>query len=466
MIEMINIENVTIHSGGVNLFGDFSWTIRDGEHWVISGANGSGKTMLLEMIAGVRHIPKGQVRYSFIEGNTWDERYAARKRKIHYIPAHAMSSLVNPGQALYYQQRYYGLGDERTPLVRDVLGEGISRLKELNIPRSLSIDHLTDVEVTRLSNGQLKKLLLTKILVAEIPQFLLLDYPFEGLDRESRSDLCDFLDFMATRYQIQILMVDNDHHLPSVMNRRLVLESFAIAGEETLSPQSIHNSMEISVSAPTPSTDSDIPVITIRDLQIKYGNKVILENFNWSVSQGDRWALVGKNGAGKTTLFSMIFADHPMAYTQHIALFGRRRGSGESIWDIKKRIGYLGPELISYLAPDTILLSGRDYLRSINRKLNEETLTALIEHFRSESFMNKPVRVLSSGQLQLMLIMNCFLNDKELLLLDEPFQFLDREHRVQLKAYLEEHMNRDKTLILITHYEEDITELTVHTKRI
>ncbi len=466
MIDMITIKNVTIHGGGVNLFGDFSWTIRDGEHWVISGANGSGKTMLLEMIAGVRHIPKGQVQYSFIEGNTWDERYAARKRKIHYIPAHAMSSLVKPGQALYYQQRYYGMEDERTPLVRDVLGEGISRLKELNIPGSLSIDHLIDVEVTRLSNGQLKKLLLTKILAAEIPRFLLLDYPFEGLDRESRSDLCDFLDFMATRYQIQILMVDNDHHLPSVMNRRLTLEGFAISSEETLSPQSIHNHKEVPVSSPISSTETGIPVITIRDLQIKYGDKVILENFNWTVSQGDRWALVGNNGAGKTTLFSMIFADHPMAYTQHIALFGRRRGSGESIWDIKKRIGYLGPELISYLAPDTILLSGRDYLRSINRKLNEETLSALIEHFRSESFMGKPVRVLSSGQLQLLLIMNCFLTDKELLLLDEPFQFLDREHRAQLKAYLEDHMHRDKTLVLITHYEADITELTVHTKRI
>ena len=146
-----------------------------------------------------------------------------------------MSSLVNPGQALYYQQRYYGLGDERTPLVRDILGEGVSRLKALNIPESLSIEHLTDVEVTRLSNGQLKKLLLLKILLAEIPQFLLLDYPFEGLDHESRSDLCDFLDFMATRYSIQIMMVDNDHHLPSVMNRRLTLEAFTIVKEETLS---------------------------------------------------------------------------------------------------------------------------------------------------------------------------------------------------------------------------------------
>jgi len=466
MVELINIENVTIQSAGVRLFGNFNWSIRAGEHWVISGANGSGKTMLLEMIAGARHIPQGHVHYSFIEGNTWDDRYAARKKTIHYIPAHAMPSLVNHEQALYYQQRYYGIGDERTPLVKDILGEGVSRLKDLNIPESLSIGHLTEVEVTRLSNGQLKKLLLLKILLAEIPRFLLLDYPFEGLDHGSRSDLCAFLDFMVTRYPIQVLMVDNDHHLPSVMNRRLTLEAFTIVNEETLSTPINERFNEAPAPPPLPLKGNSSPVISIRDLKIKYGDKVILENFNWTVNQGDRWALVGKNGAGKTTLFSMIFADHPMAYTQDISLFGRRRGSGESIWDIKRRIGYLGPELISYLDPGNILLSGSDYLRSINRKLNEDSLASLIEHFGCVHFMDKPVRVLSSGQLQLLLILNCFLTDKELLLLDEPFQFLDTSHRNQMKSYLEDHMNKEKTLILITHYEQDITDLTVFTKRI
>ncbi|MBA4054328.1 MAG: hypothetical protein C0490_06425, partial [Marivirga sp.] len=175
-------------------------------------------------------------------------------------------------------------------------------------------------------------------------------------------------------------------------------------------------------------------------------------------------ALVGKNGSGKTTLFSMIFADHPMAYSQEIYLFGRRRGSGESIWDIKRRINYLGPELISYLSPKSILLTGRQYIKSINRSLNEKIFTGLIEHFHAENFIDNPVRSLSSGQLQLMLIINCFLTEKEMLLLDEPFQFLDIQQRKNLSHYLQTHLTRNTTLILITHYQKDLEEWTEHTR--
>lgn len=466
MIERINIIDVDVLQTGVKLFANFSWSVGAGEHWVISGANGSGKTTLLEIIAGVKHVQQGVVQYSFVEGSTWDERYAERRKKIHYIPAHAMQSLINPDPTRYYQQRYYDLGDEQSPLVRDLLGDGVSRLRDLNIPESLSIEHLIDVEVTRLSNGQLKKVLLLKILLAEIPQFLLLDYPFEGLDHESRRDLCDFLDFMAASHSIQIIIVDNDHHLPAVMNRRLTLDAFTIVKAEILSVQAPEVPRKMTSTLSMPLETQRNAVVKIQNLRIKYGEKTILRDFNWTINQGDRWALVGRNGAGKTTLFSMIFADHPMAYSQEIYLFGKRRGSGESIWDIKRRIGYLGPELISYLAPGSILLSGGEYLRSINRKINEKKLGELIQHFHAENFVDKPVRVLSSGQLQLILIMNCFLTEKELLLLDEPFQFLDTRQRMLLKSYLEEHLHEETTLILITHYEQDLADLTVHRMRI
>ncbi|MEJ0028864.1 MAG: ATP-binding cassette domain-containing protein [Bacteroidota bacterium] len=83
-------------------------------------------------------------------------------------------------------------------------------------------------------------------------------------------------------------------------------------------------------------------VVEIRDLKIQYGDTVILKDFNWTVDRGDRWALVGANGSGKTTLFSVIFADHPLAYSQQVYLFGKRRGTGESIWDVKSRINSHG----------------------------------------------------------------------------------------------------------------------------
>ena len=458
---MIEIRNAVVIKSGKRLFDDFSWKIHDGEHWVVSGPNGSGKTTLLEIISGTVHLPQGELIFSFIDGDTWDERYAQRRRKIHYIPAHAIHTLLSDVQGLYYQQRYYGIGDERIPLVREVLGKAGDEIKNLPIPESLSINHFLDLEVTRLSNGQLKKVLLLKAVLTEIPKLLLLDYPFEGLDFDSREDLCRFIDFLATTYGVQIILVDHHHHLPSVINRKLILNDFAIESEEVCSPEPSHISSSPDRSA---KSGSGIPVVEIRDLKIQYQDHIVLKDFNWTVHQGDRWALIGRNGSGKTTLFSMIFADHPMAYSQQIWLFGRRRGSGESIWEIKKRMAYVGPELVSYLAPKSIGLTAREYIRSINKKSNESSLNALIDHFGAETFIDKAVRGLSSGELQLMLIMNCFLTEKELLLLDEPFQFLDDRQKQNLSRYLQSHLHAETTLILITHYADDLAEWTNYTK--
>src|SRR6218665_3863194 len=109
---MIELSNVEVIRTGQKLFQDFSWTIASHEHWVITGANGSGKTWLLELLAGNLHAAKGTVAYDFIEGTTWDERYQQRKQRIHYIQAHAIQTFLQRHE-IFYQQRYYSIGDER-----------------------------------------------------------------------------------------------------------------------------------------------------------------------------------------------------------------------------------------------------------------------------------------------------------------------------------------------------------------
>lgn len=462
---MIELKKIDVLKSGIRLFKDFSWRIEQGEHWLVTGPNGSGKTILLEILQGIVHIPKGEVHIDFIEGQTWDERYAIRRRLIHYLPAHAIASLLKQHEGLYYQQRYYGIGDERIPRVRDVLGADLYKIKALKIPESFSIDALLQLEITRLSNGQLKKVLLTKVMLSGIPKLLLLDYPFEGLDEKSRRDLCDFIDYIAENHNTQIVLVDHHHVLPKVMNRNLILENFKIARQQVFH----HTPSATNVNKPSKTGVRPHPgqnIVDIRNLRIQYSDTVILDNFNWTVNKGERWALIGRNGAGKTTLFSMIFADHPMAYSQEIYLFGKRRGTGESIWDIKRRINYLGPELISYLSPQQILMSGREFLKSSSAGWDAVAGEQLLVAFEAERFIDKPVRFLSSGELQVLLMIGCFLKKGELLLLDEPFQFLDARQKSNLTLYLRRELSKDTTLILITHYEDDLREWTDLTKRI
>ena len=454
---MISIDNVTIIKSGKKLLENFSWNVQTDEHWVISGDNGSGKTILLELIAGTSHATHGEVIYSFITGTTWDERFAQRKEKIHYIPAHAIQTFLQ-GHELFYQQRYYSIGDERIPRVRDLFGEAIEQLYSLQLPTSFSIDELLDLELTRLSNGQLKKVLILKNLAQSLPQVLLFDYPFEGLDHDSREHLIEFLDQLAKHYSIQLILVDYDHHLPSVINKRLVLDQFKIKSIEDVSP----SKPEAVQTIKNPKRNEKEIVVEMKDVTIRYGEKEIISNFNWTINKGQRWALTGRNGSGKTTIFSLIFADHPMAYSEQVYLFGKRRGSGESIWDIKKRINYLGPELLTYLNPKSLTISSRAYILQHHKNINHKTLDSSIKFFEAENFINEPIRSLSSGQLQLMLVINSLLSDRELILLDEPFQFLDQSQKAKLNQYLSEHLHPETTLVLITHYEQDILRWTAH----
>lgn len=475
---MIVFHNVQAGRPGVPLLKGFNWRIDQGENWIVHGPNGSGKTLLLELLAGKIYPTEGELKVDFIKGESWDERHAQRKRWIHYVPTHAVQSLLKQDQHQYYQQRYYSIGDQQQPTVRHLLGNAVDSLNEFRLPAEFSIEHLLSVEVNRLSNGQLKKLLLIKVLLTGIPRLMLLDYPFEGLDQASRLALCRLIDYMVDSHSMQVVIVDQHNELPACMNRRLLMEDFRCTSTETYSPEQRRfesapvitddNLTESSVSTRTSLSTSvaNEPVVEVSDLKIQYGDHTILQNFNWRVNKGERWALIGRNGAGKTTLFSMIFADHPMAYSQNVYLFGRKRGTGESIWDIKKRISYLGPEQLSYLSPSHIHTSALEYLRYTTKNWSAGQLSKLTEAFQATNFIDLPVRALSSGQLQVVLIMQCLLTPCELLLLDEPFQFLDVQRKATLNQILNSYLDENKTLILITHYATDLAQWTNHTKRL
>ncbi|HEY3404489.1 MAG TPA: ATP-binding cassette domain-containing protein [Ohtaekwangia sp.] len=453
---MIELKSVSVVRSGVLLFENLNWKINAGEHWLITGGNGSGKTVLLELLAGNLHATHGKIHYDFIQGDSWDQRFTERRALIHYIPTHAIQTFLKQYE-LFYQQRYYSIGDDRIPLVKEIFGTDIDPLHRMDFLPSFTIDSLLNLPVTRLSNGQLKKVLILKNLVQQLPRILLLDYPFEGLDHQSRQDLADFLNHLARSFSIQLFIADQDHHLPQVMNRKLVLHKLNIQSNEAFQSKT---TQQPSIKNKPVHRVTDSPVVEMKEVTIRYGDVEIISRINWTIHKGERWALTGSNGSGKTTLFSLIFADHPLAYSEQVYLFGKRRGTGESIWDIKRRINYLGPELINYLNAASHGISGMEYILQQNKDVTPERIQAVIHFFQADSFLQQAVRRMSSGQLQLMLIISSLLSDKELLLLDEPFQFLDHEQKNRVQEYIQSHLHVDTTLVLITHYEQDILRWT------
>lgn len=461
---MIELRDITAAKSGRKLFENLDFTFASDENWVIQGDNGSGKTTLLQLLAGTLYPLSGEVRHSFIETSDWATRYQQRLETIHFVSTDWLTAFLQGFDGLFYQQRYYTLDDTRLPTVREVFGADLEKLEALQFSERFNLRSLLDIPVTRLSNGQLKKVVIMRQLVKNIPKLLLLDYPFDGLDTESRRDFSGLIDEISGRFHIQIILVDHGNTFPLAINRRMTLSNGKI-----IEVANTTSAVQRLADKPEPMSplvqEAKLPVVEMRDLTIQYNGKSIIKNLNWRINKGERWALTGRNGSGKTTLFSLIYADHPMAYSQKVYLFGKRRGSGESIWDIKKRINYLGPEQIHFLMPGTRTLSGRTFILS-QKHNGVERLNQLIDFFRAGTFIDEPLRVLSSGQLQLLLLMNMFLDDKELLLLDEPFQFLDPENQEKVTRYLNLYLNEHITLILITHDETDVERWTQYRKRL
>ena len=205
-------------------------------------------------------------------------------------------------------------------------------------------------------------------------------------------------------------------------------------------------------------------MVRLRNVTIRYGERTVLDSVNWTIRGGDKWTLTGANGSGKSTLLSLICADNPQSYAQDIVLFGRQRGSGESIWDIKKHIGYVSPEMhrsyIKNIPAIDIVASG--FFDSIGLYLTpNDDQRAVCEEwlktFEMGGLRDKSFVKLSSGEQRLLLLARAFVKDPDLLILDEPLHGLDCYNKERARAVIEAFCRRpDKTMIYVTHYEREL----------
>ena len=199
-------------------------------------------------------------------------------------------------------------------------------------------------------------------------------------------------------------------------------------------------------------------------VSIKYGSRTILKELDWEVKNGEKWALFGPNGAGKSTLLSLIYADNPQSYANTLYLFDRKRGSGESIWDIKKRIGYVSPEMHLFYMENvpTLNIVGSGFFDSIGlyRKCTEQQQKVALDWmhvFGIEELKDRSFLTLSSGEQRLALLARAFVKDPDLIILDEPLHGLDVSNKKKAAAIIEQFCARPgKTLIYVTHYPHEL----------
>jgi molybdate transport system ATP-binding protein len=201
-------------------------------------------------------------------------------------------------------------------------------------------------------------------------------------------------------------------------------------------------------------------------VNIKYNHRTILDNINWEVRKGERWAVSGPNGAGKSTLLSLVNADNPQAYANEIYLFDRRRGTGETIWDIKRKIGYISPELHVHFDRSNscfdVVASGLFDTIGLFRLLHEEHIH-LVNQWMSilhiEKLAQKLLFRLSDSEQRMVLLARALVKNPPLLILDEPCQGLDDAQVTAFKNLVNDIcLTGNKTLIYVSHYAHEIPE--------
>ncbi|HDM8221191.1 TPA: molybdate ABC transporter ATP-binding protein ModF [Vibrio campbellii] len=339
----------------------------------------------------------------------------------------------------------------------------------------LNLSHLAESGFRMLSTGETRRVMLARALAVK-PDLVLLDNPFTGLDVAHRSSLATYLQTLSQSVQMLItfsresdmpdwierIALFNGGKLDSTMDRQSWDQHPIIAQIKAQSEKQSEEMMAL-IRQHQHSTHFDNPIFELKNGKVEYTEKTIFTDLNWRIDKGQHWQVKGPNGCGKSTLLGLIFGDHPQCYSNDIHIFGKKRGSGETIWEIKQHIGMVSSALhlqyrVNCSALEVILSGFYDsiglYSQPSKKEINiaKEWLTILhMAQYEKTSF-----KQLEYGQQRLLLIARAIVKQPTLLILDEPYQGLDYLGRVLVKNTLEliakENLSQ---LLYVSHYQED-----------
>jgi molybdate transport system ATP-binding protein len=469
---LVKLDNVSVRSNGKTILHDLDWEIHRDQNWAIVGPNGVGKSLLMQVVQGTLPCSAGRVVYG---GGPAGLRVAQVSFELQH-------RLIAYEQDQEFFRQFSG--DEGTT-VEQLLERGSPAAEDgkslADIAQVLDLSPLLDAPLVTLSNGEMRKVLIARAL-QKAPHILILDEPYDGLDVTSRQRLAEVVNSLA-RLGTQILLVthrieeisDTITHLLCLKegrialmgDRKQVLEAGLVSylygvAERVEESRPLATARRLAVPQE--------PTVVMKDVTVVYGSKVVLDRLNWTVNRDENWAIIGPNGAGKTTLLRLISADHLQAYANEIYLFGMRRGSGESIWDIKRKIGVLSPEFqIGYRealrASDVVLSGFFDSIGLYRQPTPDQRAQARywIEVLRAEDLAEQDFTRLSYGQKRIILLARALVKSPQMLLLDEPCQGLDYENRQRLIDTVSAVAQKTGTQILyVTHRKNEFPACISH----
>ncbi len=456
----ISLDGLSVDFDGRFELVDITWTINPGEHWLIVGANGSGKSALAAVLAG--------------EGSSISGTISGVPERVCLVSYERQAELIE-AERRKDDADILDVISEGTPAAEIIADASHDHDLAQELVDSLGLRPLMGRAFRKLSTGETRKVMLIRALTRN-PELLVLDAPFDGLDNKSLGWLQAHLAQLAATVPMVLVLNRFDEcpdfitHVAYIDDGRL-LETVARDDARAMAElgKLLHlqtTDLEVPAADPSaelPPLDPGEPLVCLTGATIRYQDNTVFENLDWTIEPNQHWQLSGPNGSGKTSLLALITGDHPQCYVNDIKVFGFQRGSGESIWQIKQYIGYVSTALQWEYRVGTglrnVIISGFFdsiglYSKStdVQKALADEWLALLGMSHRAD----EPFNSLSHGDQRLVLIARAMVKHPPLLILDEPCLGLDDINRQLVLALIERICASGKTAVLyVNHRPQD-----------
>ena len=468
------------------------WQIRSGEQWALIGPNGSGKTTLAKALAGILPSSGGKILFHSSKDGNGD---TLSREGIGFVSADLHRHVFE--REVFAEEVRHFTGDRGRELTAldFILGRSITDEKPKTFPSDLTNllrllntpGNLLEKTLGSLATGEISQILILKALIKK-PHLLVMDEPFSGLDRESREAMTRLISHLVHTDTQVVLITHRIREIPPEITHVMAISAGGIkksgSKNELLEPEFMRRDHLTPYALPdmgtqgrdrrkkqppilpveekgTPCPGCGETLVEMIDVCVRYDRFTILDNVNWTIRQDENWLVHGPGGAGKSTLLKLITGDNPQAYANDIHLFGKKRGTGESVWEIKRKIGWISSDLQSrypaQIQGAEVVQSGffdsiglyRTASASQQRRAWELLESLGIGHLANKRFGN-----LSHGQKQMLLIARAVVKSPLLLLLDDPCEGLDSANREKIMELTEFIGHHTSTVLVLATWDE------------